>query len=85
MAENIRKGLLWEKKNYIEMQAFIKRRSSSMEKKTPMSEHNERALADPVIEKKCQCCLLRLSMCTAASWDGGLCSSNTLKPLYVLI
>lgn len=61
MAENIKKGLLWEKKSYIEMQAFIKRSSSNMEKITPVSEHNKRASADPVIKKKCQCCLLRLS------------------------
>lgn len=44
MAENTKKGLLWEKKSYIEMQAFIKRSRSNMEKITPMSEHN---FADP--------------------------------------
>lgn len=85
MAENIKKGLLWEKKGYLKMQVFIKRSSSNMEKITTMSEHNKRASADPVIKKKCQRCLLRLSMCTAACWDGGLCSSNTLKCLHVLI
>lgn len=44
MAENIKKGSLWEKKSYIEKQAFIKGRSNNIEKIIPMSEHNKREL-----------------------------------------
>lgn len=70
----------------MEMQAFIKRSRSNKEKIIPMSEHDKRELQQMKLLKGNVSVASSGSACALVpAGVGGLCSSKTLKSLYVLM